>query len=241
MNKNTPYGLIGDGRLANHLSHYFSLKKIPYQTWSRKKDTISLSEKLKDCDVLLVAIKDNAIENLIQSQNLPDKKWIHFSGSLSTKLAQGFHPLASFGESLYDLSFYEKIPFVVEKGKYLFKDIFPHLKNNSYEISSQDKSLYHSLCVLSGNFTAILWQKTLSEMSHKLSLPKEALTPYMDSVFKQLSIDPQKALTGPLVRGDQQTIEKNLFALKGDPFEGVYKSFVTAYQKSKEYQNNECA
>jgi hypothetical protein len=44
----------------------------------------------------------------------------------------------------------------------------------------------------------------------------------------------QTALTGPLVRNDQKTLQKNLQALKHDPFEKIYENFILCYQKLKE-------
>ena len=38
-------------------------------------------------------------------------------------------------------------------------------------------------------------------------------------------------LSGPLSRGDQATLQRNLEALKGDPFEDVYRAFVSAYEQ----------
>jgi hypothetical protein len=32
-------------------------------------------------------------------------------------------------------------------------------------------------------------------------------------------------------RGDQTTVQRNLEALKGDPFEEVYSAFVSAYER----------
>ena len=234
------YGVIGDGRLAKHLIHYFSLKKIPFKTWSRKKDKLDLKERLSSCDILLFAVKDNVIEELIKRQNFSAKVCVHFSGSLTTQCAQGFHRLASFGDKLFDLNFYERIAFVVEKGQYSFSQIFPSLKNPNFSISSSEKSFYHSMCVLSGNFTAILWHKVFTEMKDKLGLPGQVLVPYMESVFSQIKSDHKRALTGPLIRKDRQTVANNILALKGDPFEVVYRSFVEAYEKSKELYDHEC-
>jgi hypothetical protein len=37
-------------------------------------------------------------------------------------------------------------------------------------------------------------------------------------------------LTGPLIRNDQQTIEKNIQSLDGDPLQDLYRAFVRFYQ-----------
>ena len=46
--------------------------------------------------------------------------------------------------------------------------------------------------------------------------------------------NPQNALTGPLVRNDQQTIARKFKASNSnDPYQAVYQAFVKAYQQEK--------
>jgi 2-dehydropantoate 2-reductase len=214
------YGIIGSGRAARHFKHYLDLLGISPTT-------------PEDSDVLLVLISDSAIESYIRDLPpiLQNKKLIHFSGCLSTPLAQSFHPLMSFGPDLFTKDSYERIPFVVEKGKYSFKDIFPNLPNPHFEITSEMKPYYHALCVMAGNFTTLLWQKFFKEIETKLGIPKNNALPYFNSIIQALQNNPEMALTGPFSRGDMKTIEQNLSALKqnGDPFERVYSAFKEIY------------
>jgi predicted short-subunit dehydrogenase-like oxidoreductase (DUF2520 family) len=89
------------------------------------------------------------------------------------------------------------------------------------------KSLYHSLCVLSGNFTTMLWQKAFSDFDEKLELDDNLLIPYMEQTFENLRTDRTNALTGPLARKDKATVERNLQALEGDLYQNVYRSFAS--------------
>jgi hypothetical protein len=67
-----PFGIVGDGRLARHLIHYFNLLRIPYRQWSRqgagqaagKSDPASMVQALLSCQTVLLAISDSAIENV---------------------------------------------------------------------------------------------------------------------------------------------------------------------------------
>src|SRR3712207_1913721 len=155
MKSSLHYGIIGDGRVARHFLHYFSLLDLPIQQWSRRLDEgkTSVEEKLAPCDVLLLLISDSAIDPFIEAHpSLKSKRLIHFSGSLSSELAHGAHPLMSFGPILYTLEQYERIHFVCDTGLE-FGEIFPLLKNPAYSLPRESKALYHSLCVLSGNFT----------------------------------------------------------------------------------------
>jgi 2-dehydropantoate 2-reductase len=121
MNRQVPaplYGIIGDGRLARHLARYFTLARIPYRAWSRRSGE-DLKVALGDCDVFLVAIKDQAIESFVWEQlapRFPGRARVHFSGALQTPLAWSYHPLASFSDVPFQLEDYLRIPFIVEEG-----------------------------------------------------------------------------------------------------------------------------
>jgi predicted short-subunit dehydrogenase-like oxidoreductase (DUF2520 family) len=121
----------------------------------------------------------------------------------------------------------------VEKGKLTFREVFPSLNNQSYEITKKDRPLYHALCVLSGNFPTILWQACNKTYMKKLKLPDTFFAPYIQNCVEQFIEDPENALTGPLARGDKATIQKNIKALKGSPLQDIYKIFVKQYPKLK--------
>jgi 2-dehydropantoate 2-reductase len=231
----TIYGIIGDGRVATHFKHYFTLLDLPVRTWSRraaKSDPRQLPEQLQYCDTILVLIQDAAIVPFIQEHPfLKTRTLVHFSGSLTTPLAFGVHPLMSFGPSLYDLVTYRRIPFVCDFG-FRFQEVFPGLENPVFEIKPELKPLYHSLCVMSGNFTVLLWQKMFAELETTFDIPREAAVPYLSRIASNLIEDSRGALTGPLQRRDSETIERNLEALESDPFHRVYRSFVDAYRET---------
>ena len=221
------YGIIGSGRLKGHLSNYFSLSNIPFNTWSRKENSLQELEIFTDkSDIILLLIKDDAIDAFInQNPIIQSKKLIHFSGSLTTEKAAGMHPLMSFSKKLFELETYQKLVFITEE-EVDFKQIFPSLKNQSYSIKKEDKAYYHALCVMSGNFTSILWAKLFTELERKLDIPKEAAYSYLDSICMNLIDDYKCALTGPLIRKDTRTINCNLTALINDSFLPIYEAFL---------------
>lgn len=231
------YGIIGDGRMARHMKHYFSLLDLPVSQWSRRMEAqnrVGLQPALADCEIVLVLVRDSAIEPLIQENSwLSERRLIHFSGALSTPLARGMHPLMSFGQQLYSQNEYERIPFVVEahsetEARETFFNTFPNLPNPVHAIRPEDKALYHSLCVMGGNFTVLLWQKLFQEFERKLGIPASAANPYLNRITQNLIKNPKAAFTGPIQRGDLTTIHSNLEALKYDPYQEVYRAFLRA-------------
>ena len=226
------YAIIGAGRMARHFTYYLKLLEIPYIQWSRSHDThhSSLEHAIQYGDIILLLIKDAAIEDFIHHHlaNL-NKTLVHFSGQLVTELAHGAHPLMSFGQNLYSLEVYQKIPFILDDDDISFHQLFPNLSNPHFKISRKDKPLYHSLCVLSGNFTVLLWQKLFDELENKFNIPKEYAHLYLQQICQNLQQDPKTALSGPLIRNDKMTISANLTALNNDPYQKVYQSFLEAY------------
>ncbi len=230
------YVIIGDGRAACHFDHYLRLLNLQVRRWSRRQDpkeSLLPSLVLGDVRVLL-AIADGAIEPFVLSHPcLEEKCCIHFSGSLVTPLAFGAHPLFTFGKELYEVEKYKQMAFILEKSEMTFETLLPRLPNCHYAIDKELKPFYHALCVLSGNFTTILWQKFFCELQTRFTIPKEAAFPYLQQIANNLQKDSQSALTGPLTRGDHKTIEANLKALEQDPFKHIYEAFVAGYKREK--------
>jgi 2-dehydropantoate 2-reductase len=229
----TSYAIIGGGRVARHFCHYLSLLGIACQQWSRSADSLSqLLPILKNNTHILLLIRDSAIESFIQDYPVLSKRCcVHFSGSLVTSLAYGAHPLMTFGQSLYTLAEYQQVPFVLEKNEMTLATLLPGLSNPNFSIAAGQKGFYHALCVMSNNFTTILWQKFIDEMAQSFQIPKSYLMPILKRTLNNIVEDHDLALTGPLVRNDQSTIDRHLMALSDDPFCGVYQAFVTLYQE----------
>lgn len=231
----TSFLILGDGRLASHLARYFELESIPYQNWNRRFHTeAELFNFYLNSTHILFAISDTAIQEFAHSHRyLLEKSCVHFSGAQIISEIPSAHPLMTFTKEMYDLNTYQSIPFITESGKKPLAETLPGLKNPSYSIEGHTKGLYHALCVMAGNFTTLLWEKSFLEFAN-LGLPKSVLIPYLEQTMKNLKFsDPgQTVLTGPLARSDRKTIEQNLSSLKDDPYFKVYKAFCQSYDES---------
>ena len=227
MKNNTPCAIIGDGRMALHFTRYLELCEIPYRQWSRRTNShLDPVEYLKGTRAVFLLIRDDAIAGFVEDHpGLKEMNPIHFSGSLYMEDIPSIHPLMTFSKEMYSLEKYQSIPFIHESGKVSLSEILPELPNRSQPMDFGKKSLYHSLCVLSGNFTTMLWQKVFSDFQDKLELDSELLIPYMEQTFENLKTNWVDALTGPLARKDKATIERNMDALEGDLYREVYRSF----------------
>lgn len=228
------YLIIGNGRVSRHMQHYFSLSKISFTVWSRQDSISDLQQKIQHAERILILIRDNAIDEFIQSYLLTSNALrIHFSGSLVTSYAYGAHPLMTFADHFYDIDTYKQIPFIVDSDAPSFTTLLPGLINPHATLNANLKAKYHALCVLSGNFSCLLWQAFFEKIQHELKLPLEFAQHYLTQQNQNILHDYQNALTGPLSRHDHVTIQKNLQALQGSPLHDLYQSFVDYYGRKK--------
>lgn len=221
--------LIGSGRLAEHLQHWFQFsasKQSILYTWDRQQDPVALNRYCQKATHVWLAISDSAIlpfyEHYLKGY---DFKTIHFSGSFHDSRMISAHPLMTFSSQLYSEDFYPKINFALT-GCTELSDALPGFKNPFFILPTEKKSIYHALCVVAGNFPQILWREVY-KTAEKNSIPVEIFEPYIQKVAENFIDLKEKSLTGPFIRKDLETVEKNKLALKNTSFESIY----TAFQK----------
>jgi len=224
-----PYLLVGGGRLARHLGHYFELLGIPHVAWRRSDGPEALADRAGTARAVLILVPDDAIASFVdeQAERLGDTPLVHCSGSLTIDGVTGCHPLGSFGETLFPEQLYRALHFVVDPGPSGFPELFPDLPNSHSTLRVEDRVRYHGAAVLGGNFTAILWRRA-AEIFEAVGLPRAAWGPYLETVALNIRADVGSAVTGPVVRGDAGTIRAHLAELGDDPWGGVYRAMLTA-------------
>lgn len=223
---NTPnYLIVGAGRLGRHLAHYFALNKMTFATWDRRSGSVeSLAAAMLACDIVLLAIPDSQIGDFYLEWKSSHKVFVHFSGTYHQSEVFGFHPLMTFGFDLYEASVYPSLYFVGTESATEFRRLFPQLPNTYQQISIADKSLYHSLCVLSGNATTLLWELVFREFA-ALGMDAKALKPYLQQIAANIECEADGRFTGPWYRDDKKTIQQHLSVLDGTPLAPLYKEF----------------
>ena len=255
MNRQVPekIAIVGNGKVARHMMHYFTSLGQPYTHWFRQTKSSpvsgdhsnakpsrlasykqklhhifqsdnSIDSQLGSAPIVLLLISDDQIQQFIENNPLlKNKKLVHFSGSLNIDGAVGCHPLMTFGPELYAQKDYTKIPFVVDEGVD-FKSLFPLLENPVHHIKLEDKARYHAYCVMAGNFSQMMWQAIGREMQ-RINLPKDVMSAFLLQNTQNFIQNPELAATGPFVRGDLNTIAKHQVALAEQPLAEVYQAF----------------
>jgi len=229
MGQGPQYLLIGNGRVSRHMQRYLRWLHLSFRVWTRAGEQ-PLETALRGVTHVLLAISDDAIVPFLESQQtlLESRVVVHFSGSLATPLAWGAHPLMTFSGNSCPPEEYAQIHFVFDAGAPEFAQLLPGFPNPHHRLAAEQKPLYHALCVLSGNFTSILWNHFFEALETQLGIPREAAIPYLRRVAANLE-GAEHPVTGPLARRDKGTVRRNLQALAGDPYQEVYSSFVHAY------------
>jgi predicted short-subunit dehydrogenase-like oxidoreductase (DUF2520 family) len=167
----------------------------------------------------------------------------HLSGSLDAKVFAGaaelscscgsIHPLAALHDHWTAWKILEKTYFTIE-GDIAFAlqadALLTTLGNPFCMIDATQKTLYHTASTTISNFVAAVAFAS-AEMYKACGLPRDfaenAWRPLFSANAKNIvEIGPVRALTGPVERGDAQTIKKHLDALQTmpDPYKKAYRA-----------------
>lgn len=232
------YGIIGNGRAARHLMHYFDLLSVPYVQWHRgqtpsklqkfkqlfQKHSDALTALIESASHILLLLPDDQIETFIdQHPKLKSKQLIHCSGVKHNPDVAGCHPLMTFGPELYNLETYRNMPFVVDDGEE-FARLFPALPNPNHAIRPEHKALYHAHCVIAGNVSQMLWREIGQQLQDDMGLPADLMHAYLLQNTLNYLANPEQAATGPFVRGDLGTIERHAEALKHNALGPIHQA-----------------
>lgn len=196
-------------------------------------------DNMNAADIWLIATPDDAIaeiaEALIETFSKTPLSWtdtvvFHASGLHSSTLLEALknkgaaiasaHPVHSFANPEQSIISYrgttctiEGDPKATEQLSYLFAEI----GSTVIPIQASGKALYHAATVLGSNYLAVLKQAALDMLEQAgITAPdaKQILQPLMAQSLQNLqNLGPVEALTGPIARGDIQTLTAHLDAI----------------------------
>jgi predicted short-subunit dehydrogenase-like oxidoreductase (DUF2520 family) len=89
-----------------------------------------------------------------------------------------------------------------------------------FALADDKRASYHAGAAIASNFLVTLY-RTASQLFEDAGAPPEALVPLMER-----TIENDFALTGPISRGDWETVERHRSALRGSGFEQAYEALV---------------
>lgn len=242
--------LIGTGNIATHLFDTFDLQdtldvvqvvgrsKESLSYFSSKVDTCLLSNQIKEADIYIIAVTDDAIPKV--SKLLADLKGlvVHTSGSvimsaLINKNKGVFYPLQSFtkGKKVD----FKTIPICIEAENKsdlkLVSTIAKTISDTVYDISSEQRKHLHVAAVFVNNFTNYMYTIG-NDICDLNNVPFDILKPLIkETALKIEALPPNEAQTGPAKRGDIETMQRHLGQLKSRNQQKIYKLLSESIQK----------
>jgi len=216
----------------------FTRNKIDNNDCPKVVECITKIEDLKEADVYIIAIPDDAISSFSDSLPFKNKLVVHTSGSvpmtkLSAQHRKGvFYPLQSFTKS-HVVSFAE-IPICIEaedsQDLALLRKLGEAISEKVIEISSEERQKLHLAAVFVNNFVNHIYHISESYLEEN-KIPFDLLKPLIKETARKIeSLAPSEAQTGPARRNDLKTIEKHLHLLEDSPYKTLYKQLTEAIQ-----------
>jgi predicted short-subunit dehydrogenase-like oxidoreductase (DUF2520 family) len=243
-------GIIGPGRAGVGLAlalaqagytvflHGRQKKSVPSSLTFTTGDGGKPPPWIDDTDVVLLAVRDDAItplaQSLAQARAIVERHVVlHLSGAqgqealgplVTSRAALGsFHPLQTIVEPELAparlrgaWAAVEGMPRAVEAGERIAQDI----GMRPFRIATKAKPIYHAGAVFASNYLVVVEavaQRLLRHAGLSDADAWAALRPLVLGTLENLSRhEPREALTGPVIRGDTATILRHLESLAVD-------------------------
>lgn len=252
MNTDIQVGFIGYGRLAKHLVPAIQAADIEINQWYVRNESFHdeirnlfrvdpvshITELNEDSDLIIMMVSDHAIDDISQALNLEHTLICHTSGMTSVNaIAQTergiFYPLNTF--SGLDHSWNCETPIFIQATNHeaytLLRQLAKKISSNVQLLDESTMPIIHTAAVVSQNFSnhLIAQAETLLE-SHGQN--RKVILPLLESMISNLKLNPARSnQTGPAIRRDQETIEKQIDLLqKNKSLLYIYKSLTRSIQ-----------
>ena len=147
-----------------------------------------------------------------------------------------FHPLVPFSDPDVSAELLRKAWIGIDgenAAKNASRRLAGHLGARTLEIPPGRKPAYHAAAVISSNFPVVL-ASVAGHLLHDIGIPDASAYQAVDSLMSAAIANikqsmPDDALTGPVVRGDAETVGKHLRALEGmEPAREIYRALSNA-------------
>lgn len=193
----------------------------------------SAAALVSDCDVIFITTPDDVIHQVwdeLKTLPISDKTICHCSGSLSSSVFSGIEQTGAYGLSVHPLQaisdrensvhLLKDCVFTVEGDERKIGELKAFLEgfgNIVKTISAKDKTLYHAAAVFVSNLPIALTQigtDILKRCGFDDESARKALAPLIvGSANNAAQKGAVKALTGPVERGDAETVAAHLGAI----------------------------
>ena len=249
-------GIIGGGKvgcclaeyLQNHLVGITASTSAKNQELAKRFHTSCSAtlEVIEQAEVIFLTLPDRKISTLANeialATKVAGKIFLHCSGSLGLEPLQALHEQGAHRGSLHPLQSFAGGATKLQ-GVYMAvdgddlaqakaKEIVTLLGGNSFFVPNEERAAYHAAACFCSNYAVTvetLAQKLMSRWTGSEEAAWQALLPLFKGTAANLESTRKtnKVLTGPVARGDINTIEKHLLSLPNE-YLSIYRSLCLA-------------
>lgn len=252
--------IIGAGNVGHNFGLAFrQAGYLIHEIFSRTQSSALLLSQTLNCnfttklktlspkaDLYILAVNDDAIEDVIDQIEVKDRPIIHTSGSTPIDIFKGkgfekygiFYPVQSFSKN--ETESLTPIPICVEGNDKKMEDLLISLASSVsgrvYSMDSEKRKALHVASVFANNFANQMFQiahEILKEHQISFEIIRPLIAKTSSKIKNELPINTQ---TGPAMRKDEKLIKNHLTYLKQHPdYEELYhlvtKAIVKSHQK----------
>lgn len=185
-------------------------------------------------ELILLCVPDSAIAEVAQA--IDPGPWLaHVSGGTPLSALDphtrrfGVHPLQTFtrarGPEQLDGA-WAAVTAETEEGRALGVELAETLGLHPFELEEENRAIYHAGAAIASNYLVTLY-RAASELVEAAGAPPDALEPLM-----RRTIENEFELTGPISRGDWETVERHLESIRArrPQLEPLYRILADATQ-----------
>ena len=213
-------------------------------TFAETETYSSLCKLVEKNDVIFITTPDGVIHQVwgeLLHQDISNRIICHFSGSLSSHVFSGreeagasgisMHPMYAFSDKFHSYEQFHTAYLTLEgdpEAVAVMKPMWEAIGHHVLTLKAEDKIKYHAAAAMASNEMLGLMQASLDILSECGFSEKDSmalLTPLVQgNIASMLEKGCVNALTGPVERGDAQTVRKHLQALEGSKAGKIYQS-----------------
>lgn len=213
-------------------------------TFAETETYSSLCKLVEESDVIFITTPDGVIPQVwgeLLHQDISNCIICHFSGSLSSHVFSGreeagasgisMHPMYAFSDKFHSYEQFHTAYLTLEgdpEAVAVMKPMWEAIGHHVLTLKAEDKIKYHAAAAMASNEMLGLMQASLDILSECGFSEKDSmalLTPLVQgNIASMLEKGCVNALTGPVERGDTQTVRKHLQALEGSKAGKIYQS-----------------
>lgn len=198
-------------------------------------------ELVEESDIVFITVPDNHIKEVAEQTvkrceskgiEIEGKIFSHCSGALTSEIfsdittkvsSYSIHPLLAVDDKLQSYKEFSDIIFTIEGDRKRLPEIrrfLEKLGNEVVVIEKEEKPRYHAAAAMGSNLVLALFDTVIEEM-HRAGFEREeakkAIVPFMCKNIAHLEEKKtEEALTGPVARGDYETVRKHMEVLESE-------------------------